>query len=169
MECLRLKRLHISSTLLLDVCKTMSHLRCLNLEGVLRDSSYDEVLMAISTSMPQLKTLDIADAKVSQSAISYLLPTERPPRRGCPELKAISLLRIKGIDVMFLKKFIMGLPKLQFVDHMLMVNVLAELTDEEAQTGSNSLIVWTNLSFVVVWRILIKYALIFYKMHQNLQ
>ena len=116
----------------------MSHLRCLNLPGVLQDSSYDEVLMAISTGMPQLKTLDIADAKVSPSAISYLLPTEGPPRRGCPELKAINLLRIKGIDVMFLKKFIMGFPKLQFVDHLLMVSVLAELTDEEAQTGSNS-------------------------------
>ena len=110
----------------------------LNLEGVLQDSSYDEVLKAISTSMPQLNTLEIADAKVSPSAISYLIPTEGPPQRGCPELKAINLLRIKGVDVMFLKKLIMGLPKLQFVSHVLMVNVLAELTDEEAQTGSSS-------------------------------
>ena len=39
---------------------------------------------------------------------------------------------------MFLKKIIIGLPKLQFLGHELMVNVLAELTDEEAQTGSNS-------------------------------
>ena len=124
--------------MLLDVCKTMSHMTDLNLAGVLQDRSYDEVLMAISTSMPQLKTLDIADAKVSTNAISYLLPTEGPPRRGCPELKAINLLRIKGIDVMFLKKLIMGLPKLQFVGHLLMINVLAELTDEEAQTSSNS-------------------------------
>ena len=124
--------------MLLDVCKTMSHMIVLNLAGVLQDSSYDEVLIAISTGMPQLKTLDIADAKVSTNAISYLLPTEGPPRQGCPDLKAINLLRIKGIDVMFLKKLIMGLPKLQFVGHLLMINVLAELTDQEAQTSSNS-------------------------------
>ena len=110
----------------------------LNLAGVLRDSSYDKVLIAISTSLPQLKTLDIADAKVSPRALSYMLPTEGSPRRSFPELKAISLVRIKCIDVMFLKKFIMGLPKLQFVGHALMVSVLAELTDEEAHTGSNS-------------------------------
>ena len=110
----------------------------LNLAGVLRDSSYDKVLIAISTSLPQLKTLDIADAKVSPRAISYMLPTEGSPRRSFPELKAISLVRIKCIDVMFLKKFIICLPKLQFVGHALMVSVLAELTDEEAQTGSNS-------------------------------
>ena len=48
------------------------------------------------------------------------------------------MYEMKGIDVMFLNKFIMGFPKLQFVDHMLMVSVLAELTDEEAQTGLNS-------------------------------
>ena len=124
--------------MLLDACKTMSHMIVLKLAGVLRDNSYDDVLMAISTSMPQLKQLDIAEAKVSPSAISYLLPTEGPPRRGCPELEAISLVKIKGVDVMLLKKIIMGLPKLQFVDHLLMVNVLAELSDEEAQTGSNS-------------------------------
>ena len=102
--------------MLLDACKTMSHMIVLKLGGVLQDSSYDDVLMAISTSMPQLKQLDIAEAKVSPSAISYLLPTEGPPRRGCPELEAISLLKIKGVDVMLLKKIIMGLPKLQFVD-----------------------------------------------------
>ena len=82
----------------------MCHLIDLKLVGVLQDRSYDKVLMAISTGLPQLKTLSIADAKVSPSTISYLLPTEGPPRRGCPELKAISLVRIKGIDVMFLKK-----------------------------------------------------------------
>ena len=135
---LTLKRLHISSTILLDVFKAMPHLTDLNIAGVLRDSSYDEVLIAISTSLPQLKTLDIADAKVSTSAISYLLPTEGPPRRGFPDLKAINLVGIKSIDVTFLKKFIMGLPKLQFVCHVLMVSVLAELTDKEAQTGLNS-------------------------------
>ena len=138
MECLKVHRLHISSTVLLDVCKTMSHMEVMKLIGVLQDSSYDEVLMAISTGMPQLKVLDITEAKVSPSAISYLLPTEEPPRRGCPELKAISLLKIKGIDVMLLKKIIMGFPKLQFVGHMLMVSVLAELTDKEVQKGSNS-------------------------------
>ena len=137
MNSLRIRRLHISSTVLLDVCKTLSHLTVLNLAGVFRDSSYDEVLKAISTSMPQLKTLDITDAKVSPSAIIYLLPTEGPPRRGCPNLKAINLLKIKCIDVTLLKKIIMSLPKLQYVGHLLMVSVLPELTDEEAQTSSN--------------------------------
>ena len=107
----------------------------LNLVGVLRDACYDDVLVAISTGMPQLEWLDIGDSNVSLSAIRYLLPVEGPPRRGCPELKVIGLFGIKCIDVDILKDFIMGLPKLKVLVHVLMPNVLAELTDEEAHIG----------------------------------
>ena len=107
----------------------------LDLAFALRDERSDEVLMAISTSMPQLHSLDIAEANVSLSAIRYLLPTEGSLRRGCPELKVIGLYGIKSIDVDILKDFIMGLPKLENLVHVLMTNALAELTEEEAHIG----------------------------------
>ena len=107
----------------------------LNLAYVLRDDGSDEVLMAISTSMPQLEWLDIAEANVSLSAIRYLLPTDGLPRRGCPKLKVIGFYRIKCIDEDILKDFIMGLPKLEYLVHVLMTNVLAQFTEEEAHIG----------------------------------
>ena len=132
---LSLKGLHVSSSILLDVCMTMSHITYLDLHGVLGHSRSDEVLVAISTGMPQLEWLDISRANVSLSAIRYLLPTEGPPRRGCPELNAVGFSKIKGIDVDILKDFIMGLPKLEVLVHVLMSNVLAEITEEEARIG----------------------------------
>ena len=119
----------------MDACKTMSHMTTLNLAFALRNKSYDDVLMAISTGMPQLEWLDIAEAKVSPSAIRYLLPTEGPSRRGCPKLKIIGFYRIKCIDEDILKDFIMSLPKLEHLVHVLMTNVLAQLTEEEAHIG----------------------------------
>ena len=95
MEYLALRDLHVSPTLLLDLCMTMSHMTSLDLRDVLKDSSYDEMLIAISTDMPHLEFLDITGANVSSSAIRYLLPTEGPPRRGCPELKHSILFDIK--------------------------------------------------------------------------
>ena len=107
----------------------------LDLGNVLKDSSYDEVLMAMSTSIPHLEWLDITGANVSSSAIRYLLPTEGPLRRGCPELIAINMSRVKCIDVDMLKDFILGLSKLEVLVHLLMANVLAEITDKEAGAG----------------------------------
>ena len=91
--------------------------------------------MAISTGMPHLEVLDITGANVSSRAIRHLLPTEGPLRRGCPELIAIDMSRIKCIDVDMLKDFILGLPKLKVLEHLLMTNVLAEITDKEAGAG----------------------------------
>ena len=107
----------------------------LDLAFALEDRCFDDVLIAISTGMPQLEWLDIAKANVSLSAIRYLLPTDGLPRRGCPELKLIGFFMIKCIDVDILKDFIMGLPKLESLIHVLMTNVLAELTEEEAHIG----------------------------------
>ena len=135
LEYLSLRKLIVSSTSLLDVCKTMSNITKLDLSYVLWDVRYDEVVMAISTGMPHIEWLNIEEANVSPNAIRYLLPTEEPPRRGCPELKVINLSRITCIDVDTLKDFIMGLPKLEVLVHLLMTNVLAEITDEEAIIG----------------------------------
>ena len=79
MYTLSLWILHVSSTSLVDLCTTMSHMTIMNLDNVLQDSRYDEVLMAISTSMPHLEWLGIPEANVSSSAIRYLLPKEGPP------------------------------------------------------------------------------------------
>ena len=128
--------LHLSHPVLLDICKTLTHIRHLGLANVLHDDRADEVLRAISTCMPQLVLLDISGCKVSLSAIRYLLPTNDDHGQGCPELEVISLWGVKNIDVEFLKGVIIGLPKLQFLVHLLMFNVLAELTDEEARLGS---------------------------------
>ena len=114
---------------------TMSHMTTLDLAFALQDRCNDDVLIAISTGMPQLEWLDIAKANVTLSAIRYLLPTDGLPRRGCPDLKLIGLYGIKCIDVDILKDLIMGLPKLDSLIHVLMTNVLAELTEEEAHIG----------------------------------
>ena len=135
LENLSLQGLRVSSSILLDFCKTMSHMTKLDLAFALRNDGSDEVLMAISTSMPHLEWLDITKANVSLSAVRYLLPTEQPPRRGCPKLRVIGLSRIKCIDEDILKDFIMGLPKLEYLIHLLMTNVLAKLTNEEAHIG----------------------------------
>ena len=142
MEHLCLKPLRMSHPVLLDLCRTMTFLRHLDLGGLLHDSQTrdSEVLRAISTCMPHLQWLDIAHTKASLSAIRCLLPTEDEPGRGCPELILISLWGIKHINVEFLKGIIIGLPKLICLEHLLMINVLAELTDGEASLGSfNSL------------------------------
>ena len=140
MKNLSLNYLHISSSILLDVCKTMSHMTHLDLRSVLVGSRSDEVLMAISTSMPQLEWLDIEEANVSPSAIRYLLPTDGPPRRGCPKLRCLGLGMISCIDVDILKDFIMGLPKLEDVVHLLMINVLTEFTEEDAHISLKCLV-----------------------------
>ena len=116
----------------------------LDLGNVLKDSSYDEVLMAISTGMPHLVTLDIIGANVSSSAIRCLLPTKGLFRRGCPELEAIDMRGVKCIDVGMLKDFILGLPKLEVLLHLLMAHVLAEITDKEARASLRCL---TTFSF----------------------
>ena len=131
-----MRSLHISHPALLDLCKTFTILRYLDLGGVLLDSRDDDVLRTISACMPQLEWLDIAHSRVSLSAIRCLLPTEDVPGRGCPELEVLSLWGIKHIDVKFLKSIIIGLPKLKALVHLLMINVLVELTDEEASLGS---------------------------------
>ena len=135
LENLSLQGLRISSSILLDVCKTMSHMTILDLAFALQDSCIDDVLIAISTGMSLLEWLDIAKANVSLSAIRYLLPTDGLPRRGCPELKLIGFFEVKCIDEDILKDFIMVLPKLEHLIHMLMTNVLAKLTNEEAHIG----------------------------------
>ena len=135
MEHLALRDLDVSSTLLVDACKTMSHMTFLDLRDALNDRRSDDILMAISTGMPQLEVLDIIGANVSSRAIRYLLPTEEPPRRGCLELRIIGLYGIKCIDVDILKDFIICLPKLQYLAHLLTTTVLADLTDEEARAG----------------------------------
>ena len=135
MKYLSLWRLHVSSTTLADLCTTMCHMTILKLGNVLKDNSYDDVLIAISTGIPHLVWLDITGANVSSSAIRCLLPTEGPPRRGGPELRSIDMNGIKCINVDMLKDFILGLPKLKVLSHYLMTNMLAELTDEEARAG----------------------------------
>ena len=104
----------------------------LDLSYALRDRRSDEVLMAISTGMLQLEWFDIAKAKVSLSAIRYLLPTEGLPRRGCPKLRVVGFYGVKCIDEDILKNFIMGLPKLESLIHVLVTNVLTKLTNKEA-------------------------------------
>ena len=115
----------MSHPVLLDLCRTMTFLRHLDLGGLLHDSQTrdSEVLRAISTCMPHLQYLDIAHTKALLSAIRCLLPTEDAPGRGCSELILISLWGIKHINVEFLKGIIIGLPKLICLEHFLMINV----------------------------------------------
>ena len=106
-------------------------MKMLDLSGVLNDSGSDEVIRAIAISMPHLEKLDLLDCNVSISALECLLPSEDNPLRGCPNLDSLSLYRIRDITVAFLKKIIFSLPKLEFIVHELMLDVLVEVTDVE--------------------------------------
>ena len=91
----------------------------------------DEVLRTIAVSMPQLQQLDLRDCSGSLSAFEYLLPSEDLGRRGCPDLQILNFRRYDDITIKLLKNILFCLPKLRILGHKLMVDVLAEVTDEE--------------------------------------
>ena len=131
LETLYLGNLKIPSISVRQLCLTMKNMTSLNLSGVLKDPSSDEVILAIAISMPHLQTLDLLDCNVSISALECLLPSKDNPLRGCPKLTGLGLWRISDITVEFLKKIIFSLPKLQLLLHELTLDVLVEVTDVE--------------------------------------
>ena len=102
------------------------------------DNDYrnDEVIRAITTSMPHLQMLNLAYSTVSLEALEYLLPSDDNGQKGCHELVFLNLFGTDAITVEFLKKIIFCMPKLQILRHELMVAMLAEVTDHEL--GMNS-------------------------------
>ena len=112
-------------------CETMSHITELNLshgQGVDRHGS---MMRGIATNMHHLKSLYMSNCVVEPKAIEYLLPTEDNTLGGCPKLVDLSLWGIRNVDVKLLKKIILALPKLRFLEHELLVDALGDLTEEE--------------------------------------
>ena len=137
MERLRLGLLTPSPTALERFCEAMPHITNLYLslghqpKGYNENNSYDGVLRAIAGNMPHLKLLNISFCTVEPRAIEYLLPTEENALGGCPELVELYLYGIICVDVKLLKKILLALPKLRYLKHELLVNALADLTEEE--------------------------------------
>ena len=112
-------------------CETMSHITELNLshgQGVDRHGS---MMRGIGANMHHLKSLYMTYCEVEPKAIEYLLPTIDNALGGCPKLVDLSLWGIKNVDVKFLKKIILALPKLRSLKHELLVDALGDLTEEE--------------------------------------
>ena len=111
----------------------MKNIITLDLHGVMQDDKADNVLKSISTGMRKLQCLNLSDTNVSCGAIRYLFPTET---QGCPDSIQLVLMYIQGIDVDFLKEVTMALVQLQELWHPSVINLLAELRDDEASLGS---------------------------------
>ena len=120
-----------SQTALEKLCPAMPQITKLSITEAHYDDKYDGLLRAIATNLHQLKYLDISNSDVDPKAIEYLLPTEDNALGGCPELVHLDLMGVKDVDVELLKKIILALPKLRSLTHELLVNTLANLTEEE--------------------------------------
>ena len=131
MERLTLNRLNASHTALEKLCVAMTHITNLSLPCMYHTNKYDGVLRAIATKMPHLKYLDITNCTVEAHTIAYLLPTKDNALGGCPQLVYLDLSLVDNVDVKLLKKILLALPKLKYLNHKLLVNALGDLTEEE--------------------------------------
>ena len=120
-----------SQTALEKLCPAMPHITKLSLTNAHYDDKCDGLLRAIAANLHHLKYLNFSKSEVDPKAIEYLLPTEDNVLGGCPELVELDLWRVNNVDVKLLKKLILALPKLRSLKHELIVNGLAELTEEE--------------------------------------
>ena len=120
-----------SQTALEKLCPAMPHITKLSLTNAHYDDKCDGLLRAIAANLHHLKYLNFSKSEVDPKAIEYLLPTEDNVLGGCPKLVELDLWNVKNVDVKLLKKLILALPKLRSLKHWLLVNGLAELTEEE--------------------------------------
>ena len=81
--------------------------------------------------MIQIQWLDISNCAFEPSALEYLLPRKDNGRGGCPELMVLKIWGIPGVEVLLLKKLILGLHKLRCLAHGLLINALVKLTDTD--------------------------------------
>ena len=132
MESLTLHPLDALPTALETFCTAMPHITKIDFLSVHRDNRYDRVLRAIAANMHHLKSLSISFCMIDHpKAIEYLLPTKGNTLGGCPELVHLDLLGVNNVHAESLKKIILALPKLRSLKHDLLVDALADLTEEE--------------------------------------
>ena len=109
----------------------MPHITKLTITKAKYDDKFVGLLRAIAANLHHLKYLDLPDGVVDPKAIEYILPTEGNALGGGPELVHLGLLDVEDVDVELLKKIILALPKLRFLEHELMVNALENISEEE--------------------------------------
>ena len=109
----------------------MPNITKLSITAIDYEGKYEGLLKAIAATLHRLKYLDISFSRVDSKTIEYLLPTEHNTLGGCPELVYFGLCGIQNVDVQLMKKIILALPRLRFLEHELLVNVLGNLTEEE--------------------------------------
>ena len=131
MKSLALEPLTTSPTALENLFPAMPHITKLTITEAKYDDKFDGLLRVIAANLHHLKYLDISDSDVDPKAIEYILPTEGNALGGCPELVHLDLMDVEDVDVELVKKIILVLPKLRFLEHGLMVNALGNLTEEE--------------------------------------
>ena len=131
MKSLTWEPLTTSQTALKNLFPAMPHITKLIIIGAEYDDKCEGLLKAIAANLHHLKYLDLSHGIVDPKAVEYLLPTEDNALGGCPELVHLDLLEDENVDVELLKKIILALPKLRFLQHELMVNALGNLTEEE--------------------------------------
>ena len=112
-------------------CETMPQITELNLSHGKGVDRHGSMMRGIATNMHHLKSLYMTYCEVEPKAIECLLPTEDNTLGGCPKLVDLSLWGIRNVDVKFLKKIILALPKLRSLKHELLVHALGDLTEEE--------------------------------------
>ena len=91
-------------------------------------------------SMPNLKTVDISLSCVQASVIELLLLTKQNPQRGCPKLLYLNMRSSEFVTLELLKKILLCLPKLPYLDHALLVEMLAKLTERERETNVDDVV-----------------------------
>ena len=132
LKSLTLNSLNASLTALETFCAAMPRITKMDLSYAKREDKYDRVLMAIAANMHHLKSLNISYCTVDHpKAIEHLLPTEDNTLGGCPDLVELDLCYVGNVHAELLKKIILALPKLRSLKHELLVDALADLTEEE--------------------------------------
>ena len=131
MKSLTWEPLTTSPTSLENLFPAIPHITKLTITKAKYDDKFVGLLRAIAANLHQLTYLDLSYSEVDTNAIENLLATENNALGGCPELVHLDLLGADDVDVELLKKIILALPKLRFLEHGLMVNALGNLTEED--------------------------------------
>ena len=113
-------------------CKVMSHINHLDMSNVYSMGPCDGMMIAIVSSMHQLKSLYASNLYDEAHSLECLIPGGDNLKQSCPELEYLSLNRFyQSVDLKFIKKLLLGLPKLRYVECHMHIDKFLELTDEE--------------------------------------
>ena len=114
----------ITKSTLLEVCSSLTHLVKLNLSHTKTDNA---VVQTIAKYMQHLESLNIANCKVYDKGVMALLP-DGATGYGCPKMSTLDLENLHTLSVNGIELLLTGLPELQYLNHPVVCNALANLT-----------------------------------------